>query len=469
MDDDDADYMQGSEDEDYGFDYSDGDEADETGTPDLENLYYSAKALKGEDPEEALAAFKRIVTTEESKSDWGFKALKQATKLLFKVLHRPDEALETYTQLLSYTKTAVTRNYAEKSINSILDYVGTGQGDEINVNVLEKFYQVTLDALSEARNERLSAKTNLKLAKLWLDRREFGRLENVIRQLHQETEESEDQQSRGTQLLEIYALEIQMYNETKNYKKLKEIYNATNEVRSAIPHPRIMGVIKECGGKMWMGERQWSRASEDFFQSFNSYNDAGSPQRIQVLKYLVLANMLTGSEVNPFDTQETKPYKADPQIKAMTDLVDAYQRREVHTAERILKENQATIMGDPFIQSYIGDLLRSLRTSYLIDLIKPYMRLELSFLARQLNVETDEVEEMLMDLILEGKVQGRIDQVGMRLELDRQQKLEKRRYTALEKWTEAIEGVHAAITQKAGNRNGESSLMGAPSILEALG
>ena len=36
----------------------------------------------------------------------------------------------------------------------------------------------------------------------------------------------------------------------------QEIYNAATSVRSAIPHPRIMGVIKECGGKMWMGERQ---------------------------------------------------------------------------------------------------------------------------------------------------------------------------------------------------------------------
>lgn len=41
-------------------------------------------------------------------------------------------------------------------------------------------------------------------------------------------------------------------------KDCQEIYNATNEVRSAIPHPRIMGVIKECGGKMWMGERECS-------------------------------------------------------------------------------------------------------------------------------------------------------------------------------------------------------------------
>jgi hypothetical protein len=30
-------------------------------------------------------------------------------------------------------------------------------------------------------------------------------------------------------------------------------------------------------------------------------------------------------------------YKNDPQIKAMTDLVDAYQRREVHSAEKILR------------------------------------------------------------------------------------------------------------------------------------
>ena len=53
---------------------------------------------------------------------------------------------------------------------------------------------------------------------------------------------------------------------------------------------------------------QWNRASEDFFESFRNYDEAGSPQRIQVLKYLVLANMLTGSEVNPFDSQETKPF-----------------------------------------------------------------------------------------------------------------------------------------------------------------
>lgn len=39
-------------------------------------------------------------------------------------------------------------------------------------------------------------------------------------------------------------------------------------------------------------------------------------------------------------------------------------------------------MDDSFIKQYIGELLRSLRTQYLIDLIKPYTRLELAFLAK---------------------------------------------------------------------------------------
>ncbi len=39
---------------------------------------------------------------------------------------------------------------------------------------------------------------------------------------------------------------------------------------------------------------------------------------------------------------------------------------------------------------------------------------------QQLNVDTDEVEELLIGLILEGRIEGRIDQVAMRLELEPQ-------------------------------------------------
>jgi COP9 signalosome complex subunit 2 len=102
----------------------------------------------------------------------------------------------------------------------------------------------------------------------------------------------------------------------------------------------------------------------------------------------------------------------------MTNLVAAYQRRDIHDAQKILRgpsfhtsptliifsfpgsrvlshsplvplsvlcgraENKATILDDPFIKAYIDDVLRSLRTQYLIDLIKPYTRMEIKWLGK---------------------------------------------------------------------------------------
>ena len=79
------------------------------------------------------------------------------------------------------------------------------------------------------------------------------------------------------------------------------------QIKSAIPHPKIMGVIRECGGKMHMGEREWEMARNDFFEAFKNYDEAGVQRRVQCLKYLVMSTMLTNSDINPFDSQARPP------------------------------------------------------------------------------------------------------------------------------------------------------------------
>ncbi|KAF8933629.1 hypothetical protein BGZ52_007154 [Haplosporangium bisporale] len=442
MSDDDDFMMEEEEDEDYDFDYED--EDGEEPDVDLENKYYNAKGHKEDEPETALIEFQGVVEAETEKGDWGFKSLKQMVKLSFK-MGNYDKTLEYYEQLLPYTKTAVTRNYSEKSINNILDFISSSS----DMVFMEKFYQTTLLALKDANNDRLLVKTNLKLAKLWLDRKEYGRLSKILRQLHAscQADDGTDDQRKGTHLLEIFALEIQMYTATKNSKKLKALYQQCLSVKSAIPHPRIMGVIRECGGKMHMSEKEWDQAQTDFFESFRNYDEAGSFQRIQVLKYLVLANMLMESQINPFDSQETKPYKNDPQIVAMTNLVSAYQRRDIREFEKILRDNRATIMDDPFIRAYIDDVLKNIRTQVLIRLIKPYTRIEIPFISRQLNIPAQDVEDLLVGLILDKKIAGHIDQVNQRLELQRQTS-GTLRYNAMEKWSNNLATMYTANINK---------------------
>lgn len=84
----------------------------------------------------------------------------------------------------------------------------------------------------------------------------------------------------------------------------------------------------------------------------------------------------------------------------MTNLVSAYQKKEINEFEHILKGknykciglskclfllpkvNKNSIMGDPFIRTYIDDVLRNIRTQVLIKLIKPYTSIEITFISK---------------------------------------------------------------------------------------
>ncbi|CAG7918303.1 unnamed protein product [Penicillium olsonii] len=432
---DDDDFMQDSGDEDYDFEYEDPDD-DESGDIGIENKYYNAKQIKVDNPEEAVDEFLGIAPMEQDKSEWGFKGLKQAIKLEFQ-LGRYSDAVEHYRELLTYVKSAVTRNYSEKSINNMLDYIEKGSDDAKTYECMEEFYSLTLESFQNTNNERLWLKTNIKLARLWLERKQYSQLGKKVRDLHRacQREDGSDDTSKGTYLLELYALEIQMFAETKNNKRLKVLYQRALTVRSAVPHPKIMGIIRECGGKMHMSEENWKEAQIDFFESFRNYDEAGSMQRIQVLKYLVLTTMLMKSNINPFDSQETKPYKNDPRISAMTDLVDAFQRDDIHAYEAVLSKHP-DVLADPFIAENIDEVSRNMRTKAVLKLIAPFTRFTLQFISKHLQISVPEVLDILSFLILDKKLNAKIDQENGTVTVERASDVERLR--AVEEWSSAL-------------------------------
>ncbi|KAI9640416.1 hypothetical protein NHQ30_011161 [Ciborinia camelliae] len=439
---DDDDFMQDSDQEDYDFEYEENDD-EEDADVDIENKYYNAKQMKSTDPEGAIDEFLGIPALEQEKGDWGFKGLKQAIKLQFK-LGLYDKAVEHYRELLTYVKSAVTRNYSEKSINNMLDFIEKGSEDDSARKCMEEFYSFTLQSFQNTNNERLWLKTNIKLAKLCLDRKDYAATTKKLRELRKacELEDGTDDPSKGTYSLEIYACEIQMHSETKNNKQLKRLYERALKVKSAVPHPRIMGIIRECGGKMHMTEENWKDAQSDFFQSFKDYDEAGSLQRIQVLKYLVLTTMLMKSDINPFESQETKPYKNDPRIAAMTDLVDAYQRDDIHRYEDVLKTNK-DLMSDSFIRENIDEVTRNMRTKAVVKLIAPYTRFKLDFIGKALKIPVSEVQDILGFLIVDKKVKGKINQQDGTVEIEDNSDAE--RLKAMQEWTTAIGSLYETI------------------------
>lgn len=201
----------------------------------------------------------------------------------------------------------------------------------------------------------------------------------------------------------------------------------------------------------------WKDAQTDFFESFRSYDEAGSLQRIQVLNYLVLVTMLMGSDISPFDSPETKAYQNDPRISAMTDLVDAYQRDDMQKYERILQSNPNTV-SDPFIANNLDTVTRSMRTKSVLKLVAPYTRFSLDFVARSLKITLTEVQDIVGFLILDNKLKARMDQTKGIVEKSLGSDLQ--RTQAVDQWTSAMDGLWSAVLSSGEGFRSEES--GAP-------
>jgi COP9 signalosome complex subunit 2 len=279
------------------------------------------------------------------------------------------------------------------------------------------------------KNERLWFKTNLKYGQLLYEMNETTKLQHVIKDLLQIHNQSNDKQqgngtmnstivgvtgsTNSTNSMEIYALQIQLYSRQKDHKKLRATYQRAINVMGGIPHPRTLALIHELGGKMHMSSREYELAGKTFFQAFKSYDEAGDISRLRCLKYLVLASMLHASTINPFDSQEARPYRDDPEIVTMTELVSAFHNNEIQKFESILKKNSKQLLGDEFIREHIEDLLRTIRTQVLRRVIRPYTRIALNDIAIELNdIPITDVEHLLVHLILDGTLDGKIDRVN---------------------------------------------------------
>lgn len=145
--------------------------------------------------------------------------------------------------------------------------------------------------------------------------------------------------------------------------------------------------------------------------------------------------MLSGSDINPFDSQETKPYQNDPRISTMTDLVNAYQREDIHEYEKILQNNQ-DLLQDPFIAENIDEVTRNVRTKAVVKLVAPYTRFTLAFISKQLQISLPEVQEIVGFLIVDKRLHGKINQQHGTVEIESRTDMD--RVQALKEWSTAI-------------------------------
>tara|TARA_A100001015_G_C14590316_1_gene556388 strand:- start:296 stop:634 length:339 start_codon:yes stop_codon:yes gene_type:complete len=98
-------------------------------------------------------------------------------------------------------------------------------------------------------------------------------------------------------------------------------------------------------------------------------------------------------------------------------------------------------MDEPFLMTYIEPLRRRMREQVLLHLIKPYRKITFDFLSKELNIQVEEVEMLIVDMILENRMIAQIDQINKCVEIgemDINRHLKIKKLQALGKWADAI-------------------------------
>lgn len=105
-------------------------------------------------------------------------------------------------------------------------------------------------------------------------------------------------------------------------------------------------------------------------------------------------------------------------------------------------------MEDEFIRDYIKDLLKNIRTQVLLRLLTPYRTIRLQYIASELNISTTDVLELIVELILDSKILGKVDQINLILRLEGSKTKGIDKFAAMDKWAKNLNNLTPALFGK---------------------
>jgi COP9 signalosome complex subunit 2 len=159
---------------------------------------------------------------------------------------------------------------------------------------------------------------------------------------------------------------------------------------------------------MHVREGEYEKAYTDFFEAFRNYDEAGSPRRIQCVKFLILLVMLRESKIDPFESPELKAYTENSQLMGFLKLFNCYQSENIREFEKVLQDYRTDIMDDPFIEEQIEDLVKGIRSTAVLNFIASGEIISLTEIAIKLSIPEEEIEQILVVLCKDQRINGKL-------------------------------------------------------------
>jgi len=268
-----------------------------------------------------------------------------------------------------------------------------------------------------------------KLAAILYEQDKYGEALTLIDNLLVELKKLDDKQL----LVETHLVESKIHHGLRNVAKAKAALTASRTCANAIyVAPALQSSIDLMSGVLHCEERDYNTAHSYFLEAFEQLDQLDDRERaVPCLKYMMLCRILDSltkalklsamggvgaksdrSEVDlagMISGKQGVKY-AGKDIEAMQAIAAAATRRSLKEFEETTEKYQHELQDDLLIKHHLGILNEQLLESNLIRIIEPYMCVEISHIAKLIEMPLPVVEKKLSQMILDGKFNGILDQ-----------------------------------------------------------
>jgi COP9 signalosome complex subunit 2 len=263
-------------------------------------------------------------------------------------------------------------------------------------------------------NEKMWIGITMRACKAFLEKNDLENMEKTLMQLRSLVVKPDGKyDDKKINVFDYLALEIKLASRSKDIIKMRKLYSDTQKNMSeGLSDPRTLSIIQETGARIQLIEKNWERARILFFDAFKNYQEIASPDAKRMLQFDVIASILSYSTINPLFSQEGRVFAETPEFTKLDQFRKAFDNNDIPTLLSLCSDKTFIINSDNEFTPYKNDIMRNVRLKVIVSFVQPYDTIQLSFMAKELNVKVEELIVLLTDLILENKLNGKIDEIS---------------------------------------------------------
>lgn len=294
-----------------------------------------------------------------------------------------------------------------KIVRSILNIVGSIPDSlDVQISLSRDVVQWCVAEKRTFLRQRIEAK----LASLLQQKKLPSEALEIVDKLLVELKKLDDKQM----LTETHLTEARIYHSLQNIPKAKASLTASRSAANSIyVVPLLQAEIDEMSGILQCEEGDYVTAYSYFLEAFEAYDQSNAKaQSVNCIKYMILCKVLNeaAAEVPAILTSKIGMKHSGIELEAMATIAKAAKVRSLEDFQAAVAKYEVYLKRDDLISHHLDLLYDKMLEANLLKIIFPYSSVEISHVAKRINLPEPQVVHKLSQMILDRKFFGILDQ-----------------------------------------------------------